>query len=193
MNENISLTWIIYGKDVPNYYDIDVMMDTGIMVRNMYTLKTYNCGEIALVDFEVNPTNVNVDWDEVHQFALCAVSKSGELGTDNIVCTNSTNVKAFNDSPIQGRATLIVCLLRCYIMYIINADWVNNNFGLVFGFAIAGLVESFLFVTFIIIVVGIIICYNCFKRKSRCCQSKKSSESDSPQLGERIHVINHLI
>ena len=106
MNENISLTWIIYGKNVPNYYDIDVMMDTGIMVRNMYTLKTYNCGEIALVDLEVNPTNVNVDWDEMHQFALCAVLKSGELGTAEIFCTNSTSVKAFNGmDSIQGRAT----------------------------------------------------------------------------------------
>lgn len=45
MNENISLTWIIYGKDVSNYYDINVMMDTGIMVRNRYTLKTQLWGD----------------------------------------------------------------------------------------------------------------------------------------------------
>ena len=180
MNENISMAWIIHGKNAFNFYHLTVLMDTGSIGTNMYSLNTSNCGVIALAEFEVNSTYVNVDWAKVHRFALCAAFNSGELGTAEISCSDPTNVTIFND--LQGRATLIVCAWGYYIMHvIIYADWVNNNFGWAFGLAIIALVGDSLFVI-LCIIVGICLCCYDFKRKARCTSWKTSYE----RLSERI-------
>lgn len=107
MNENISLTWIVYGKNIPNNYDIIVEMDDEDISSKTqkYSLNTSNIdGKIALANFEMNSTEVEVD---THQFVMCAVFKTGELAAKNY-CTSSS-VQVFSDCAIQGRGLLIVC------------------------------------------------------------------------------------
>ena len=111
MNENISLTWIIYGKNISNYYDMTVEMDNQTLTQK-YTLDIHKCGPIVLADFKVNSTDVKMDWAEVHHFALCVVLKSAEFGTAQITdCTSSTNVRVFKDSPLQGTVLCIAIVL----------------------------------------------------------------------------------
>ena len=106
MNENISLTWIISGKNIPNNLNMTVKMDeqdiSGI-TRN-YILNTSNYGLIVLANFTVNSTEVEI---KTHQFTLCALTSGAKA--ENI-CVNSTKVQVFsNSSIIQGRGLLIVC------------------------------------------------------------------------------------
>ena len=112
INENISLTWIIYGKNISNYYDVTVEMDNQTLTQK-YTLDIHKCGPIVLADFKVNSTDVKMDWVEVHQFALCVVLKSAEFGTAQTDCTSSTNVKVFNDSLLQGTVLCILAIVLC--------------------------------------------------------------------------------
>ena len=101
MNEMISLTWIVYGKNIPNNYGITVKMDNEDISSKTqnYALNTSNYGQIALAEFEVNSTEVEVG---THQFVLCAVFKSGELqGTAKDYCAYSS-VQVFSDCALHG-------------------------------------------------------------------------------------------
>ena len=104
MNENISLTWIIGGKNIPNNLNMTVKMDNEdiSVVTRHYTLNTSNYGPIVLANFTVNSTEVEM---KTHKFVLC-VHKSRATAGNN--CVDSTSVQVFSDSPIQGRGLLIV-------------------------------------------------------------------------------------
>ena len=101
-NEGIILTWIIYGKNVPKYYDMTVKMDNKDLSRvtQRYSLNIYNCELIALADLEVNSGDLHVLG--MHQFKLCAFFKSELLGTAENYCTNTTSVTIVQDCTIQG-------------------------------------------------------------------------------------------
>lgn len=182
MNENITLAWVIYNENVPNYYNMTVKVDNeNIKTQKPYALNRYTCGQIAFADFEVNSTDVEVDWAEVHQFALCAELKSGELGTTQTDCTDSTNVTVFNDSLMQGRVFYIDCLCMetSYCMHSFRsityaADWVYKHFYLTLGLVIGA------FIIIIGAAVSIISCTCYLGKKRKCCFKPK---------GERIHVL----